>query len=255
MIWYGNYNILNEGGNDAIGSCNWRTHFKSTLFPQLKRWLEGNGGMFLNAKYQWLVVNYRHVIKTLTTQRVFLLRKLPILTTDETGSCSPSVRDCHCWDLSPFASRGCTELLAAPLESPHSQSEEASQGRVSDVSFHRTVYSQCSNTETAWAGASEEDPEQRNPWAFTPSQSKPCATLKSPKAHPSSQPSAPAVCPSVPFPDRCHCSLCTLLCKGKQPMASVGSQPELNLHLNLHPQLQLAEPATWPGILQHFPQF
>lgn len=39
--------------------------------------------MFLNAKYQWLV-NYRHVIKTLTTERVFLLRKLSSLTTDET---------------------------------------------------------------------------------------------------------------------------------------------------------------------------
>lgn len=48
---------------------------------------------------------------------------------------------------------------------------QVSHGKDSDVSFHTAAYSQCSNTETAQAGASEEDPQTRNPWAFTPSQS------------------------------------------------------------------------------------
>lgn len=43
---------------------------------------------------------------------------------------------------------------------------QVSHGKDSDVSFHTAAYSQCSNTETAQAGASEEDPQTRNPWAF-----------------------------------------------------------------------------------------
>ncbi|KAJ7398267.1 hypothetical protein BTVI_126890 [Pitangus sulphuratus] len=44
--------------------------------------------------------------------------------------------------------------------------ERGAAGRVSDVSFHKAIYSRCSNTETARAAASEEGPPTKEPLGF-----------------------------------------------------------------------------------------
>lgn len=170
------------------------------------------GGMFLNAKYQWFVINYRHVIKICDHRKGFPAKE--ISQSDHSrgsGSHSPHVRDGRCWDRSPFTSRGCTEPTAASLESlltPPSL-RRGFPGRVSDVPFHGTIYSRLSNTETARAGASEEDPEQRNPHSLLHPHSPSRVQVSSlPNLALPPEPSAPAVSPSVHSPGRWHRSLC-----------------------------------------------
>lgn len=61
--------------------------------------------------------------------------------------------------LTPLTQSGQVSLLD-PLHIPH--------GRVSNVSFHKAIYSWCSNTETAPAHASEKGAQQRNPQLLYP---------------------------------------------------------------------------------------
>lgn len=136
---------------------------------------------------------------------------------------------------------------------------QVSHGKDSDVSFHTAAYSQCSNTETAQAGASEEDPQTRNPWAFytlTVSQKSPLppeplapAPLLSVSIHlTGSWPLSPLL--SHCFPVSIHLAGVThlhTLCypKGWQFMASLLRLLPRALHFNLHLSLQLVSPATW----------
>lgn len=215
--------------------------------------------MFLNAKYQWFVINYRHIIKICDHRKGFPVKE--ISQSDHSrgsGSHSPHVRDGRCWDRSPFASRGCTEPTAASLESlltPPSL-RRGFPGRVSDVPFHGTIYSRLSNTETARAGASEEDPEQRNPHSLLHPHSP---SLKSPKPRSSSGALGSCCVSQCPFPRPVPPLFVRLVMRRvgrSRPLVSVGSHPELHQHLSLYPELQLAERATCTRcILQHFPQF
>lgn len=61
------------------------------------------------------------------------------------------------------------------LHTPLTHLDQISHCRVSEVLLHKTIYSQHSNTERAWAGASEEVPP-KPPWAFIPSQTN-CAEV------------------------------------------------------------------------------
>lgn len=53
----------------------------------------------------------------------------------DSGSHTPTTRDCHCWDKSPFTASGSSDTLGPCLRpcSPHSLTRGDSQGRASDV--------------------------------------------------------------------------------------------------------------------------
>lgn len=55
---------------------------------------------------------------------------------------------------------------SAQIINPLPDRPHISKVRVSNILFHKAIYSPCSNTETATTGASEEGPQQSKPWAF-----------------------------------------------------------------------------------------
>lgn len=136
---------------------------------------------------------------------------------------------------------------------------QVSHGKDSDVSFHTAAYSRWSHTETAQAGASEEDPQTRNPWAFTPSQSPrsllfllslwllpPCSLCPSTSlAHGLYLLCYLAVFPSVHSPGWCYPPPHPLLFQRLEVHASLLRLLPRALHFNLHLSLQLVSPATW----------
>lgn len=75
---------------------------------------------------------------------------------------------------------------------------QVSQGRVSDVSLHKAIYSQCSNTEQPELVPPRRGPNQGTPGLLSPQE---CQSLPLPP-----EPSAPATSLAVPQP------LCPLLC-------------------------------------------
>lgn len=96
---------------------------------------------------------------------------------------TPKVRDFHGWDKSrptagSFREPAClhfdsthTPLTRSQTRFPYWLSSMFPLAESQLSQFHKDIYSQCINTETPRAGASKEDPQQRNPWAFLPSQS------------------------------------------------------------------------------------
>lgn len=194
-----------------------------------------------------------------------MLGKVPSLTTQETLK-----------TRNPFGAGSSSDPTGAPLDSlltplTHSHTRFPHQfdpTAVSGVSFCNAICSWHSNTETPGAGASEEDPQQWNPWAFIPSQST-CTQillfLPSPCSRPPLcvQPARwhhPSPCPLLSERSAIPGSFrVSLRCRSpwlappvlvpfvipkagsSQPLVSLGSRPDLNLHLNL----QSANRAPW----------
>lgn len=136
----------------------------------------------------------------------------------------------------------------------------------SDISFHKAVYSQGSNTKKAWAGASKEGPStDRPPQVFTPPQpphAQVSPLLLRPQLLPPSsftshshssyypkcqQFSTPALSHSLHPLGWCYPAFLPFVIPkvGSSLPLVLGSHPEFNLHVNLHLIQQLTSQAYW----------
>lgn len=111
---------------------------------------------------------------------------------------------CPCQSWSPLPAPGPNRSCLAPYTHPQSDQDsfpvpaQVSQGRVSDVSLHKAIYSQCSNTEQPELVPPRRGPNQGTPGLLSPQE---CQSLPLPP-----EPLAPATSLAVPQP------LCPLLC-------------------------------------------
>lgn len=163
----------------------------------------------------------------------------------------PRLRQSHSQGQTVPAGTGAPSGRAAPVtegsrlipRTPHSLSDQApspappqvSLGRAL-VSFHQAICSRHSNTETARA---EQGPPRKERLGLHP------LTVRTRESRVLPADSwAPAVSahPAAPSP-------CPLSCEGGQPTASpLRSHPELNLHPDLHPDLQSRPALPAPGV-------